>query len=283
MANSTGGFYANAPNAATLNLIYNEIAGNLQTAAGVNTSLNLNFQNVNLTGVTVPGAQALSYVPQTQIIWQNGTTTYQDQSSQWNAPSPYNQQLSFNIGTINLTQTWQATFTLRVLMSGSLELFGNQSPVSFDNGASMTIPPVFITGNPNLTAGYGAQQPILLSPLLVTQSGTITQLVPLQWTITYPGVYPYQNTATERLYYSTSYQDPGTCAGPTWSGPFTTITDIPVGSSEPQSTTFDVRALPAGTYYICVDATAPDAYTANTETGTSVTVGSSGKSYIQLQ
>ena len=70
MANATGGFYANAPNAATLGLIYNEIPGNLQTAAGVNTQMNLNFQNVNLTGVTVPGGQALSYVPTTQITWQ---------------------------------------------------------------------------------------------------------------------------------------------------------------------------------------------------------------------
>ncbi|MGB7807317.1 MAG: Ig-like domain-containing protein [Methanoregula sp.] len=279
MANATGGFYANAPNAATLALIYNEIAGNLQTAAGVNTQMNLNFQNVNLTGVTVPGAQALSYVPTTQITWQDNVTNYTDQSSQWNA----NQQLSFNIGTINLGQTWQATFELMVKQAGSIQLFGNQSTVTFNNGtSSLTIPPVFITVNPNLTAGYGTQQSILLSPLLVTQSGIITDFVPLQWTITYPGITGLY-TATERLYYSTTYQDPGTCGGPMWVGPFSTITGIPVGGPWTQSSTLDVRALPAGTYYICVDASAQDAYTANVETGTSTMVKTSGKSYIQLQ
>ena len=87
--------------------------------------MNMSFQNVNLTGVTVPGANVLSYVPKTQITWQNNTTTYQDQSDQWNDTSnPNYPSLSFNIGTINLSETWQATFGLQVKQAGSIELFG---------------------------------------------------------------------------------------------------------------------------------------------------------------
>ena len=153
MANATGGFYAAAPDAKTLALIYTEIAGDLQTAAGVNTTMNMSFKNVNLTGVTVPGANVLSYVPKTQITWQNNTMTYQDQSDQWNDTSnPNYPSLSFNIGTINLSETWQTTFQLKVKQAGSIELFGPGSTIIFNNGAdSMTLPPVFITSNPNLT------------------------------------------------------------------------------------------------------------------------------------
>ena len=126
MANATGGFYAAAPNAATLAQIYTNIAGQLQTAAGVNTQMNLNFQSVNVTGVTVPGADALSYVAanpgSTDITWQDGVTNNTDQSGQW--PN----QMIFNIGTINLGQTWQATFQLRVWREAASSCLATSQP-----------------------------------------------------------------------------------------------------------------------------------------------------------
>ncbi|MGA9087421.1 MAG: Ig-like domain-containing protein [Methanoregula sp.] len=276
MANGTGGFYAAAPNAATLAQIYTNIAGQLQTAAGVNTQMNLNFQSVNVTGVTVPGADALSYVAanpgSTDITWQDGVTNNTDQSGQW-------PNLIFNIGTINLGQTWQATFQLRVLEGGSIQLFGNQSTITFNNGtSSMQLPPAYITSLANLTNTGVTTQSILLSPLLLTQSGIITDFVPLQWSTTYPGA----QTAMERLYYSTSYQEPQTCGASPWVGPFDTQTGIlPGGSSETSS--LDVRTLPPGTYYICVLAQAPDALSATAETGSGAQVKMSGKSYIRLE
>jgi PKD repeat protein len=285
LANATGGFYAPAPNAATLALIYTEIAGNLQTAAGVNTTMNLNFQNVNLTGVTVPGAQALSYVPNTTITWQDGVTNSTDQSSQWNAPYPFNQQLSFNVGTINLGQTWQATFMLMVKQAGSIQLFGNGSTVTFNNGASyLTIPPVFITVNPNLTVGYGPNGNIVLTDFGVAPgvSGDITEFLPLQWNTYLP-----DNTvpsARERLYYSTTDLQPQTCGQSPWVEFDDQQTGIPPGESNEYST-LDVRNLPAGTYYICVLAQDPSgsAGQAIAETTNGIQVKTSGKSYIKLQ
>ncbi|MGD0079438.1 MAG: PKD domain-containing protein [Methanoregula sp.] len=278
LAGATGGFYANAPDAATLAQIYSKIAGNLQTAAGVNTQMNLNFQNVNVSGVTVPGAQVFRYVAanpgSTDITWQDGVKNNTDQSGQWNL----NQQLNFTIGTINLGQTWQAVFELNVTQAGSIQLFGNPSTLTFNNGtSSMTLPPAYITAVNNLTNTGVTTQSILLSSFQVTQSGIITDFVPLQWNTTYPGA----QTAMERLYYSTVYQQPQTCGASPWVL-FNQQTGIPPGESS-ESSSLDVRTLPAGTYYVCVLAQANDALSAVSETASDIQVKTSGKAYIKLQ
>jgi PKD repeat protein len=283
LSNATGGFYANAPDAATLKQVYTSIAGSLLTAAGVNTQMTMNFQNVILNNVTVQNANVFNYVAanpgSTQITWQNGVNNNTDQTAQWQT----NKTLIFNIGTINLGQTWQAVFELNITQAGTIQLFGNQSgTITFNNGtSSLQLPPVFITALANLTNNGATTQSILINPpLLVTQPGILTSFVPLQWGTTYPGSGLY--TATERLYYSTSYQAPQTCGQSPWVGPFDTQTGIPVGQSN-QYSSLDVRTLPAGTYYICVDATAPDAYPATSEIGVGAQVKESGKSYIMLQ
>jgi PKD repeat protein len=275
LANATGGFYAAAPDAATLAQIYTNIAGQLQSAAGVNTQMSLNFQNVNVTGVTVPGSNVLGYVwvknVSTEITWQDGVTNNTDQSGQW-------PNLVFNIGTINLGQTWQATFQLMVKEGGNIQLFGNQSTITFNNETStMTLPPAFVTALYNLTNTGVTTQSIQLSNFVVTQSGIITDFVPLQWNTTYPG----NQTAMERLYYSTSYQQPQTCGASPWVQ-FDQQTGIPPGESTEYST-LDVRPLPAGTYYACVLAQANDALSAIAETGSGTQVKMSGRSYIKLE
>jgi len=278
MADATNGFYANAPDEATLAQIYTKIAGDLQSAAGVNTTMNLNFQNVNVTGVTVPGAQVFRYVAanpgSTDITWQDGVTNNTDQTSQWNL----NQQLSFNVGTIYLGQTWQAIFQLNVTHAGSIQLFGNPSTITFNDGeSSMTLPTAYITAINNLTNTGVTTQSIQLSNFVVTQSGIITDFVPLQWNTTYPGA----QTAMERLYYSTSYQQPQTCGASPWVQ-FSQQTGILPGESTEYSS-LDVRTLPAGTYYVCVLAQANDALSAIAETGSGTQVKTSGKAYIKLQ
>ena len=147
---------------------------------------------------------------------------------------------------------------------------------------SLTLPPVYINAIANLTNIGASTGSILLSPLTATQSGIITDFVPLQWSTNSPGT----TTATERLYYSTSlgaFQNPQTCGQlPLWVGPFDTQTGILPGESNRYSS-LDVRNLVPGTYYICVDATAPDAYSATVETGIGTQVKVSGKSYIKLE
>ncbi len=283
LSNATGGFYAPAPTAAQLQTIYTQIAGNLQIAAGVNTQMTMNFQNVMLNNVSVPNANAFTYVAanpgSTDITWQNGVTNNTNQMAQWQT----NKTLIFNIGTINLGQTWQAVFELNITQAGDFQLFGNQSgTITFNNGTSfLQLPGTSFTALANLTNDGATEQSILLSPIQAPQSEIVTDFIPLQWSTTMPA------TATapdeERLYYSTSEQPASTCGNAPWVGPFDTQQGIPIGTLSTQNSSLDVRSLPPGTYYVCVDATAGNAYPATAETISGVTVKESGKTYIQLQ
>ena len=94
--------------------MYKAIAGDLQDTAGVNTTMTADFQNVNVTGVSVPGADVYDYVynatASTRITWQNGVTNVTNQSSDWAADN----KLDFNIGTMKIGESWEATFRLKV-------------------------------------------------------------------------------------------------------------------------------------------------------------------------
>ncbi len=109
-ANETGGKFYAAPTADQLTAIYTAIAGDLMKDAGVNTTMVTDFQNVNVTGVGVPGAQVYDYIPNatasTKIVWQDGVTNVTDQSADWAADN----MMDFTIGTIKVGETWEATF-----------------------------------------------------------------------------------------------------------------------------------------------------------------------------
>ena len=80
--------------------------------------MSADFENINVTGVTMPGNQVFDYVynptASTKITWQNGTPTVINQSDDWTTDN----KLDFNIGTIKVGQFWNATFRLRVNQSG---------------------------------------------------------------------------------------------------------------------------------------------------------------------
>ena len=145
LSNTTGGFYANAPDAATLAQIYTRIAGNLQIAAGVNTQMTMNFGTVFINNQTIPNIDVFHYQAanpgSTDITWQNGVKNNTDQTAQWNT----NKTLIFNVGTINLGQSWQAVFRLNITQSGNIQLFGNNSAnITFNNGTRLPDPPTCV-------------------------------------------------------------------------------------------------------------------------------------------
>ena len=125
LANSTGGKYYEA-SATDISDVYSQIAGDLKADAGVNTNMIVDFQNVNVTGVSVPGAQVYDYVPNstasTRILWQDGVTNVTNQSADWISDN----KLDFTIGTIKVGETWEATFQLKVKQSGSIDVFGRE-------------------------------------------------------------------------------------------------------------------------------------------------------------
>jgi len=274
MADANGGFYRYAPTETDLKNVYTEIAKAITDPPGVNTSMAVDFQYINVTGVTIPGAEVYNYVynanASTKIGWQDGNTNVTDQTTDWQ-----DQKLNFTIGTIKVGQQWNATFRLRVNQSGLIDVFGNQSTVSFNNGGpqKLILPQTFITVVPNLSVLNLTAKTITLKNLNVTATGAITTLLPVTWNATYTG----NQTLTERVYYRID------------TGPWI-LFDTKTHLYTPNSTMdyveyaqLDVTKLPPGGYLIKVYATAPDAPDATIELVNSVYIGNRGMIYIKLQ
>jgi len=250
LALATGGKYYEA-SATNIVDVYKQIAGDITANAGVNTTMVDDFQNVKINNVSVGGGEVYDYVPNstasTRIKWQDGITNVTNQSADW-----VNHQLNFTIGTIKVGETWQATFRLKVKKSGSIDVFGENSLVSFNGGMStLTLPHTFLTVVPDLNATGMVQKKITLSNP-VTEPGN-SALLPIMWNTLYTG----NKTITEHVYYSRDNW--------TWVR-FSTKThngypSDPVEKGYVDYAQLDMRNLPQGSYtiYFKIDATAsPD-------------------------
>ena len=277
MANSTGGFYKHAPTQADLANVYQQIAGDLKTEAGVNTTMLVDYQNIKVNGVPIPGAQVFSYISHptysTRIGWQDGVVNVTNQSADWTA----NHKLDFNIGTIKIGQTWNATYRLKANWSGSINVFGTNSLLAFNGGTSnLKIPDTYLTVVPILNMTTIGSKTITLENLQVTEPGEITTLLPVTWNTTYTG----NKTITEQVYYSVDN-------GPyilfdTITHPYPYAPDIVSATEYVDHAQLDVRKLPPGGYKIKIYATASDAPDDELITN-AIKVGGTGKTYIKLE
>ena len=96
IASITNGEYFYSPTENDLNSIYTQIAGDLKDTAGVNTTMDLNFQRAGVNGVSTNGSDVLEYV------YNPGSSTYilpPPPASPWTENSTAawdeNQQLQF--------------------------------------------------------------------------------------------------------------------------------------------------------------------------------------------
>jgi hypothetical protein len=267
------GRYYFVPDANQMRHYFDVIYGEIREEAGVNTLMSVDFQSINVTGVTTPGGEVYDYVyhpaASTKIGWQDGLSNVTDQSADWAADN----KLDFHIGTIKISQQWNATFRLKVKKSGIIDVFGNHSTVSFNGGnESLYLPQTFITVVPNLSVIEIGAKRITLENLMVTESGEIKALLPVTWTTNYTG----SNTLTEKVYYRINDQ-----------GPWIQF-DVKTHPYDPLSLDYvdyaqlDMRKLPPGGYRIKVYATASDAPDAETISDV-ITVGGGGKSYLKLE
>ena len=254
----TGGKFYWAKDATSLTDIYTDIAGELKTEAGVNTQVDLNFENIEVNYEVVAmnsTYKVFDYVPNnptsTNVHHYNATTTFLNtwinQSDQWNnVTKPYH--LQFNAGTIKLGQVWEARYTLRVLTDGNINIFGPGSTITFNNGeASILLPKTYITGVPGMVTS-GVNTSVLNITNSASGNATVGGIEYMVWT--WDRFYSGKNNVTEKYYISND----------NW------MQKILVGSAEltpeqanqPGEFRYPVYLLPPGTILFKVEASALD-------------------------
>jgi hypothetical protein len=270
MANSTGGFYQNAPDAATLNQIYTKIAGELNDKAGVNTTMTTDFQNVNVNNATISGADVYDYIynatASTKIKWQDGVTNVTNQSDDWNT----DKKLDFKIGTMKVGQTWEATFRLKVKKSGIIDIFGPNSVLLFNGTEPLTLPHTFLYSVPSLNATGFAPLTINVSSSCPAQAPQ-SFILPIIWTTTYTG--PANTISDDVLYISESGAHV-----PFFQGSYHVTGDTLIT----RSAQFDMRTVPPGKYAFQIVTQAGSAIATSQSCG-NYTVSTKGVTFLKLE
>ncbi len=241
-ADQAGGKYYCGADKEAIDNAYAEIAGILRSLAGVNATMDLSFDNVEVNSTPMSGGLVFDYIPETKTIWPNSTITYKNQSDEWIAPD---YQLHFDIGTLHINEKWESQYSLKVKQTGLIKLFDNTSKLTFNNGTeTLKLPEIYITSVPSYTPIGTTSGTLDVSNLVVTKSGRITDLIPVNWNLKYLGI----ATVDETIWYSYN------------NGPwvlFSSQTNISPGDFT-HNAQLDVRKLPDGYYRIKVHAIAPD-------------------------
>nr|WP_303716982.1 VWA domain-containing protein [Methanoculleus marisnigri] len=286
LSEATGGEYVWAGNEDELRNVYTTIAGALKTEASVDTELDVVFENVEVNGNLTTGTSVFDYVYEYGVSttiesWiDNETGSYEvinfttiNQTSDWNA----DQNLSFDIGTVRLGQTWETTFRLKVLTDGNINIFGPGSEITFNDGAdSLELPDTFITVIPDLNnTGFTSRWLAvnLTDPIPPPGQDAFYDTVPLNWTVTYNGT----RDIDEALAYSNDN-------GRSWTVFWTKTVNRTAepGETLAGETLMDVGSLPAGNYLIRAIASALDAPEAVDKTSVAVPVGNASGTYIKI-
>jgi hypothetical protein len=276
------GCYYYAPTTAQLGLIFQYILSQVQIKAGVNTTMVMDFGTITINNVSDTSGQVFDYVPDTVPSHAPGSTFITmsnkthlissgivNQSPEWSATKT----LTFNIGTVNVNETWETTFRLKVLKEGNINVFGNDSVIKFEDSMntgidSLFLPPTFITASQVLNMTNMTEKTITITNLRCTEDGEIKALLPVAWNTSYTGI----KTVREVVSYSVNNEPY------VW---FAEITGIPPGTSSQQAQ-LDVTKLPPGGYQIKVVAYADDAPDAVAYLTEPKQVRGSGTNFIKI-
>ena len=194
-ANQTGGTFYSATAGDDLTRVYEDIATKLQEAAGVNTRMELAFNQVMIN--STPTSDVFKYEPVNPVstrevkYWTNGGSVFwergwEDQTKDWND----DQILTFDVGDIFLNQTWEATFRLKVLKPGNIDIFGSNSRIRFNGTQGKTelgLPHTFITASLELNETDVAAPDIQLDSLSVKNEIGSPGIRIFNWNLSYTG------------------------------------------------------------------------------------------------
>ncbi len=280
LSEATGGNYVWAGNEAELRNVYTTIAGELKTEAGVDTELDVVFENVEVNGNLTTGTSVFDYVNEENVSttiesWIDNETVHhyeiiprhtRDDGPNWTVTNPH---LPFNIGTVRLGQTWETTFRLAVKTEGNINIFGPGSTISFNNGTdSLELPDTFITAVPLNYTGMDFAA-LEITNLMFTGTGPVDEFLPVAWDLNYTGLY----NVTEDLFYSNDNEY-------TWVK-FDSLNAT--NTTTDGASTLDVRGLPPGEYVIRIRGSAPDTEDASAKITQNVTAGATGNAYIRIR
>jgi len=296
LATSSGGKYYKA-SAANIADVYHQIAGELNVQAGGNTTVAMNFGTIKVVNVS-DNADIGNYLDyrysdpvSTNIYMFNKTADYykytRNDTSNW---TPTKKELSFDVGTIKLNDTWQTTMMFNLTQSGTLELFGQThcSRVSFTDAStgkttSGCIPSLMVdVRNGSGMTGLDSNT-LLVDPInVITGVSSDPNIIQLQWNTTYTGPTASSGSVGETIEYCNA--DASSCSASTdWNlysvlpskgGPL-------VSPGVPDTRDIDTSGWAYSKYYIRVYAVAdnaPDSYPS-----VPYTKSPPGGSYIKLE
>ncbi|MDO8842324.1 VWA domain-containing protein [Methanocalculus sp.] len=212
LAESTGGTYYYAPDGGDLAGIYADIAGELSTEAGVNTELEISHRTVMVNNEPVQGGGydgVFTYLPPTRIMSYIGEEIIIpeytiDQTDDWRGITPPAENapaysLSFDAGTIQLGQVWQARYHLYVRKEGTIDVFDPESSVTFENAPdALTLPITYLTAIPPISVIGLSGISLDITNLKTTATGSITEYLPITWDLVYDG----SGMATQQIRYT---------------------------------------------------------------------------------
>jgi hypothetical protein len=276
LAAATGGKHYHAVTGDDLARIYTEIAGELKAEAGVGTTVTLDFSTIVVNGEDYKGRDVFGYVHESEVStavesWlDNETGHYELVSLTLNQTDDWNDDhnLNFDVGTVHLGQTWEATFRLKVLTDGNINVFGPGSTIAFNDGAQLRLPDTFITAVPDLAnTGLGSATLAVVNPRY-TCPEPVLDLLTVSWDLTYTG----SGLVTESVEHSNN-------GGLSW---VRFASRNAGGTVIGETSSLDVMDLPPGEYLVRVYATAPDAPDASCVWG-SIQVGNPQRDYIRIR
>ncbi len=211
LAVQTGGKHYSNKTAQGLNDIYLDIANQIQILAGKNTTMDVSFQDVSLTGIPpVFGPDVYNYIAagtpvdltptvtnpngRTSIFWPNLSQTIVNQSDPGGSvqnKQAYGQwpDLKFPVGAIDIDETWETVFSLQVKKAGTYRIFGPGSTITTETGTEspdLDKKQVVVSDplDPNLKKGTLSLSKPETIPV---NAPTFNSFIPLQWTTTYHG------------------------------------------------------------------------------------------------
>ena len=214
LATATDGKYFYALSGDQLKDVYDQIATDLKEAAGVGTTMELDFQKVEVNGALMDGDQVFDYVyrdrQSTWMVPPSGDGYTVNSVNDWND----DHRLSFDLGIVKMEEEWVVNFTLRVVKSGNIKVLNSSSAsrILFDEGkGSLKIPDTYLTAIP-VGTDVGLEGLALKITGLTVTPETDGNTAHLEWYITYNG---FDQFIDEEIYYARLNSDYFAYAGTT--------------------------------------------------------------------